>query len=492
MKKKITVLLVILTMLSFVIAGCGGGENPVVGTWNLYLGADKTEVTITNNQISMLGTVTKYSISKDGTALVSQDDDGTERSVQFMVDGDHLSMAGNTLYRSGSDAEKEYLASVQNKILASESSDMFGFKPAPTEAPILETPPTDSHMTESTSESDGQIVFTDLKPSEGLEFESNGDGTCTLVGLGVCSDADIVIPEKSSSGDTITSIGEYAFMSLEDVNSVTLYNYSYEVGERAFLYSEIKTLNIIGGNPVINESAFSSCEDLTAIKFKDCAIKIDEYAFLSCGKDAVLTFVNCSGYIGARAFQYGDIVSLYISNCELEIDESAFSSCEELTSIAFEDSVIAIAEYAFLSCGDSASVEMIKCSVTMDDRAFEYSSLDTLKITGSKLEMGESVFSSCEDLTALIIDCESVSFGEYAFLSCEDLVSVSICDNGKSDNVVEIDDRVFQYCENLSSVVIGNGTVTVGKYVFSGCADNLAISVAGSRYTADSIENGIS
>ena len=103
-------------------------------------------------------------------------------------------------------------------------------------------------------------------------------------------------------------------MSLDDVDSVTLVNYNYEIDERAFIYSEFTKLNIIGGSPVINESAFSSCEDLKLISFEDCNIKIGEYAFLSCGKNADVVFSNCTGYVDKRAFQYGDFMSLAINN----------------------------------------------------------------------------------------------------------------------------------------------------------------------------------
>ena len=59
-----------------------------------------------------------------------------------------------------------------------------------------------------------------LKESEGFEFESNGDGTCTLKQIGACSDKDIVIPGKSPSGDKITKIAEHAFYNAEDIDSI--------------------------------------------------------------------------------------------------------------------------------------------------------------------------------------------------------------------------------------------------------------------------------
>lgn len=134
----------------------------------------------------------------------------------------------------------------------------------------------------------------------------------------------------------------------------------------------------------------------------------------------------------------------------------------------FTDSTLETEEYAFYSCGDSAKIEMTNCSLTFDDRTFQYSSLESLTITGSKVDMGDSVFSSCEDLK-----------------------SVTICENAKSDNEIIIDDRAFQYCKRLETVNIGNGNIEIGEVVFSGCADNLIITVTGENYTADAIKDGL-
>ncbi|MDE7212017.1 MAG: leucine-rich repeat domain-containing protein, partial [Lachnospiraceae bacterium] len=183
-------------------------------------------------------------------------------------------------------------------------------------------------------------VTTDLEPSYGLKFESNGDGTCKIVGIGVCADKDIVIPTESPAGDTVTSIGKQAFWGLEDVDSITFVNYDYKIEKGAFQYGEFTSINFLGGNPLIGESAFSSCDDLASITFESCNIQADEYAFYSCGKDADITFSNCSGFLDERAFQYGDFLSLSVCNCTLKIDESVFSYCDTFLSIVFADSTI--------------------------------------------------------------------------------------------------------------------------------------------------------
>lgn len=366
---------------------------------------------------------------------------------------------------------------------------------APEETTIAETEKSNKSKPEETpSETMAQntpIIETDLIPSDGLEFESNGDGTCTLVSIGICKDNDLVIPATSPEGDLVTLIEEYAFYSLENVNSVTFINANYEIDENAFSYGEFSSLTFMGGNPIIKKSAFSNSEDLKSITFADCQISVDEYGFYSCGKDSVVTFSRCNGFIDENAFSYADMLSLSFTDCDLELEKSAFSDCEDLEEIIFENSTINANEYAFYSCGDSADVKIINSSTKWDNNAFSYSSFASLTITGSDLEANESAFSDCEDLTTVSIDCSHVFLGEYAFYGCEDLTHVSICENSSTENQIEIDDAAFQYCKRLESVVIGNGSIELGEYAFSGCPDNLVISIGGKTYSAEMIEEGI-
>lgn len=332
---------------------------------------------------------------------------------------------------------------------------------------------------------------TDLTPSQGLEFESNGDGTCTLVGIGICKAADLVIPNESPEGDAVTLIDSSAFWGQEDIDSVTFLNGSYVVDDRAFQYSEITTVNIFGGSPVFGDSVFSACEDLNTINIQACYLETGDNTFYGCGKDATVFFSNCTGKLGKYAFQYSDLERLIAEDSELTFGKSCFSACEALTEITFRSSTVTAGENAFYGCGKQAGVTMTDCTVSLDDGAFQYSSLANMTITGPRVEIGKRVFSSAEDLAAVTIDSPSVELGENSFYGCEDLETVSICGNGGAENEIIIDDGVFQYCDSLTTVTVGEGSVKVGKNVFGGCSDDLEISVAGKLYSADMIKKGI-
>ncbi len=83
-----------------------------------------------------------------------------------------------------------------------------------------QTPPpeeTPSQDGTTTPDENGAVSMPDAstsvdKPySEGLTFRSNGDGTCAVSGIGTCTAASVLIPQKSPSGDTVTEILPFAF-----------------------------------------------------------------------------------------------------------------------------------------------------------------------------------------------------------------------------------------------------------------------------------------
>ena len=73
-----------------------------------------------------------------------------------------------------------------------------------------------------------------LKYSVGLEFESNGDGTCCLIGMGDCADTAIVIPMRSPDGDLVIEIDSNVFKN-QPITSVTLPEIITDIGRRAFM-----------------------------------------------------------------------------------------------------------------------------------------------------------------------------------------------------------------------------------------------------------------
>ena len=368
-----------------------------------------------------------------------------------------------------------------------------------------------SEANETNAELTAEAEYEKLKESEGFEFESNGDGTCTLKQIGACSDKDIVIPGKSPSGDKITKIAEHAFYNAEDIDSIIFVGKTMKLDKRAFQSCEVKKIVITGCEFNIGENAFSYCDDMKELYISNSKLEVEEYAFYDTGKKMNVTIKNCNGILGKKGFQSSGIKDLTISGCSFEFGENAFSYCEDLENIKMENSNLEIGSYAFYDSGDNMAVSFNDCKLELGSKSFQSCDMITLTISGSDTVIGENAFSYCDDLTDVVIGENKTEIKKYAFYDCKSLANVSIAADSKDDDIeinikdnafqtcgvqkvvigrgkIKLGDNTFSYCENLESVEIKGSSLKVGKYVFYDCPAELSISYNGSNYNKESIE----
>ena len=159
-----------------------------------------------------------------------------------------------------------------------------------------------------------EVVEEELTPSEGLEFISNGDGTCTWVGIGTCTDTEIVVPEKNGD-ETVTVIGQ---------------------GERVIGHSEVNVAKVIvpGTVTTIKEFAFADAPFLKEVVLLEGVELIEKYAFYDCKYLTHILFPNTLKFIGEWAF--GGCISLREINLPeglSELETFAFDDCSSVKKI---------------------------------------------------------------------------------------------------------------------------------------------------------------
>ena len=116
-------------------------------------------------------------------------------------------------------------------------------------------------------------------------------------------------------------------------------------------------------------------------------------------------------------------------------------------------SVTSIGDWAFSSCSDLTSV-IIPNSVT---------------------SIGGYAFRGCFGLTSVIIPNSVTSIGNSAFFSCSGLTSVTI-----PNSVTSIGGFVFSECSSLTSVTIPNSVTSIGEYAFYGCSGLTSVTIPNS------------
>lgn len=152
------------------------------------------------------------------------------------------------------------------------------------------------------------------KGSEGLEYRSNGDGTCAVIGMGTCQDENLIIPKKSPAGDTVTSIGDEAFHD-KKIRSVKMADSVTEIGVEAFSHCQrLETVDFSSSLRVIKNKAFYYCDTIEELTFPE---SLEEFA----------RAVSSSG--------------------EEYEDSRTFASCKSLKKINIPKNLKAIYSYTF-------------------------------------------------------------------------------------------------------------------------------------------------
>ena len=191
-----------------------------------------------------------------------------------------------------------------------------------------------------------------------LTFTLNGDGTEYSVSDCLTSASDSLDIPSTYNGLPVTSIGERAFESCEDLSSITIPNSVTSIEYFAF-YRCLSLTNITIPNSVtsIGDLAFRECTSLASITIPDSVTSIGDDAFAGCTSLSSITIGNSVTSIGNSAFsQCTSLTSITIPNSVTSIGNSAFSGCRSLTSIIIGDSVTSIGERVFESCEDLSSI----------------------------------------------------------------------------------------------------------------------------------------
>lgn len=235
----------------------------------------------------------------------------------------------------------------------------------------------------------------------------------------------------------------------------------------------------------------------------DKVTMIDEYAFYGAEDVNSIVLVNKKLEINEKAFQSCEAKKVVIVGCDIVIGENAFSYSEDITEVYISNSNIEMEAYAFYDAGKDMSIKIVNCTSLLDEKAFQSSKIESLAINDSTLELGENVFSYCEDLTAVTIENSTVEIDAYAFYDAGDdaTVTFSNCKLDLGDKAFQscgvialnisgcetiIGNNTFSYCEDLTDVIIGASSMEIGEYCFYDCTSLVNVSIA-----ADSEDDGI-
>lgn len=320
---------------------------------------------------------------------------------------------------------------------------------------------------------DDIITFADanVKSICVANWDTNGDGELSYAEASAVTDIGYVFQRKSiTSFDELqyftglTSIGNSAFTNCYNLTSIIIPVGVTSVGNTAFYncYS-MTSLIIPGGMTSIGKEAFFNCSRLTTLSIPASVNSLGEGAFAACsnltsvivesGNTVYDSRDNCNAIIEtASATLIFGCQNTIIPNSVTAIGERAFYSCGKLTSITIPSNVTSIGSMAFASCDGLASITIPNSVTSIGDRPFASSD----NIASIIVENGNTMYDSRDNCNAIIktVDNELI-------VGCKNTTIPS--------TVTRIGNYAFFWCHGLTSITIPNGVTSIGDRAFYGC-----------------------
>lgn len=185
---------------------------------------------------------------------------------------------------------------------------------------------------------------------------------------------------SSYTNSRVTSIRDYCFYTMSNINSVDFPNVT-TINSNAFYYcSNLATISFpkvstisdyafyncnfstisFPACRVIGNGAFYYCPNLTTISFPSC-VTVSNSAFFTCSKLVSASFPICTS-IGSSAFGYCSSLTTVSFPKAVTIRNYAFTNCSKLASAYFPNAT-SIGSYAFYKCGRLSSVNIDSATI---------------------------------------------------------------------------------------------------------------------------------
>ena len=195
----------------------------------------------------------------------------------------------------------------------------------------------------------------------------------------------------------------------------------------AYNNSKVKKIVIEKGVTSVGDYAFRSCNNLTSIMISNSVTSIGNSAFFYCTSLTSVTIPDNVTSIENYAFAYTGLKSITIPDSVTNIGNYAFAGCKDLTSITIPDSVTSIGNSAFYNCSSLTSITIPDSVTSIGTATFSgCKNLTSITIPDSVTSIGNSAFVGCKNLTSITIPDSVTSIGESTFKYCSNLKTISL------------------------------------------------------------------
>jgi len=288
--------------------------------------------------------------------------------------------------------------------------------------------------------------------------------------------------EKIVLSSTVEVISRNAFNDCAALKEIVLPNSLKQIGESAFENCDsLKTMWCLDGGELLGEVGLIRLPEaleklgvmafqysgITAVEvFGECK-EIGAYAFSSCSLETVFIHRGVE-VLNGYAFSYTRIKSISLPESIREIGVAAFYDCKYLESVILSEGAECIREKAFVKCTALKKVSLpstlseVYGDIFDECGALEYSEYDKAKYVGNEKNPYVLLYTNTDkNMTYCEIHPQTRVIAEAAFQYCFNITRIII-----PDSVVYIGANAFRGARNASEVTVGSGVGHIGEYGF--------------------------
>ena len=306
--------------------------------------------------------------------------------------------------------------------------------------------------------------------------------------------------------------------AMPDFGGVSMQPWGYELDGMGGYSGLIKKFVISEGITYVGRFAFGDCQNLTEIVWPGTLEGAGDYLFYGCNSLKTVTLPKVETITanmmyrssprhiivpeGVKKIEDGAFMTMNsLQSIELpqyleEIGGGAFMACKNLKSIVIPEGVKKINDLTFSNCYALEEITIPKttdlnswgafyeCEKLCDENGyliindallnFTADAMSEVFVVPDGVKFVGALFSTRDNWgyeTDSVVQAKKIIFpdsvegiAEYAFFGNDELEEVVL-----SNNIKEITDKTFYYCENLKKITLPENLETIGANAFSNC-----------------------